>query len=96
MFVYIGTKAIGNKKNSGAKINISMTAITDPKINPNHRINPPIINPVTKIFHNTLNGSNKILTMISNITLFLNFGIALELRNYFLIRKIISIQDFIK
>ena len=70
IFVYIGNKAIGNKKRSGAKININITAITEPKINPNHRTNPPIINPVTKIFHKSLNGSKIIFTIISNIILF--------------------------
>lgn len=49
----------GNKNKYGAKIRISITAITDQKINPNHSIKP-----VTIILHNNLKGNKNIFSII--------------------------------
>jgi len=53
----------GNKNKSGAKIRISITPITDQKINPNHNTKPAIIRSVI-IFHNNLKGNKNIFFTI--------------------------------
>jgi hypothetical protein len=61
--VYIAVISKGNRNKSGAKIKINITAITDPKINPNQSTKPPTSNAVTIIFHNNRNGNNKIFSI---------------------------------
>ena len=64
IFVYIGTNSSGRANKPGAKISISITARTDPNIKPYQTTNPAIIRPVTIMFHRSLNGNNKIFSIM--------------------------------
>jgi len=60
ILVYIATITKGKRNKSGAKININITAIIEPKIKPNHNIKAVTKKIVTSKFHKARNGSNTI------------------------------------